>query len=191
MFYMLTKSMVTGQTIRSNDFREDPSVEKESAYNEDYTGSVYSRGHLCPSADVRTDEEAQSETFYMSNMSPQLSEFNAGVWNDLEMKVRHWAKKHSKVWVATGPVLKKGLKKIGKKTRVSVPEWYYKIVYCSQSGGRMVAFMMPNEDCEGHMYDEYQVTVDEIEETTGINFFSGVANEESLEREIGELEWWN
>lgn len=191
VFYKLTKSMINGQTIRSNDFREDPMVKLVTASTDDYRGSGYSRGHLCPSADIRTDEEANSETFYMSNMSPQLSEFNGGIWNDLEGQVRHWARKHNEVWVATGPVLKKGLKKIGRNTKVSVPELYYKIVYSSKSGGRMIAFVMPNEDCEGHTYDEYVVTVDEIEEMTGIDFFPGVANEASLESKTGSLGWWN
>lgn len=191
VFYLLTKAMTKGNSGRTNDFRADPDVKLVTAYTEDYTGTGYDRGHLCPSADVRLEEEGQSETFYMSNMSPQAPAFNRGIWKKLEEQTRKWVNKHDSIYIATGPVLKKGLKKIGKSTKISVPEKYYKILYTPKDGGHIVAFMLPNNACSGHTYTDYIVSVDEIEQVTGIDFFSKINNEELLESKKGTLNWWN
>ena len=191
VFYLLTKAMMEDKSGRTNDFRADPDVKLVSAYSEDYTGTGYDRGHLCPSADVRLDEEGQSETFYMSNMSPQAQAFNRGIWKKLEEQVRKWASNHDSIYIATGPVLRKGLKKIGKTTKISVPDKYYKILYTPNDGGHMIGFMLPNNACSGHTFKDYQVSIDEIEEATGIDFFPKVSNEELLESEKGSLKWWN
>lgn len=191
VFYLLTREMVNGSIGRTNDFRPDPDVKLRTAAMEDYTGSGYDRGHLCPSADVRIDVESQSETFYMSNVSPQVPDFDQGIWRKLEEQTRRWVNNHDSVWVATGPVLKSGLKKIGRWTKVSVPESYYKILYSPEDGGQMIGFMLPNDPCDGHTYKDYVVSVDEIETATGIDFFPGVGGESALESKKGAMSWWN
>lgn len=191
VFYLLTKAMTKGNTERTNDFRADPDVKLVSAYTEDYTGTGYDRGHLCPSADVRLETEAQSETFYMSNMSPQAPAFNRGIWKKLEEQTRKWVGKHDSIYIATGPVLKNGLKKIGKTTKISVPEKYYKILYSPKDGGHMIAFVLPNNACSGKTYTDYIVSVDDVEQLTGIDFFSKISNEEVLESSKGTVGWWN
>ncbi len=191
VFYLLTRAMTQNQSSRTNDFRADPDVKLISAYTEDYTGTGYDRGHLCPSADVRIDKVGQSETFYMSNMSPQTKEFNRGIWKKLEEQVRKWVGKHDSIYIATGPVLEKGLKKIGRRTKVSVPNKYYKILYTPADGGHIIGFLLPNDACKGHTFKDYQVTIDEIEQVTGIDFFPKIDNEELLESEKASLKWWN
>ena len=76
---------------RKNDFRIDPVVKTVSATPADYRNSGYDRGHLCPAGDMAFSEIAMSESFYMSNISPQVPSFNRGIWKTLEQKVRDWS----------------------------------------------------------------------------------------------------
>ncbi|MCZ6703711.1 MAG: DNA/RNA non-specific endonuclease, partial [Ignavibacteria bacterium] len=112
--YVLTADEVRMKCERTNDFREDGSVSTGSAGLADYRGSGYDRGHLSPAADNKADcPVAMSESFYMSNMSPQKPGFNRGIWRKLESKVRDWAAKYGEIYVATGPVFWDIIEKIG------------------------------------------------------------------------------
>jgi endonuclease G len=91
VYYELTADMVRGKQKRTDDYRPDDKVRTISAQLEDYRGSGYDRGHLCPAGDMKQNLQAMTESFYLSNMSPQDKYFNAGIWNDLENKVRGWA----------------------------------------------------------------------------------------------------
>ena len=75
-------------TKRKDNFRSDPKVKTGSATLSDYKGSGYDRGHLAPAADFKWSSTAMSESFYMSNMSPQVPGFNRGIWKKLESKIR-------------------------------------------------------------------------------------------------------
>ena len=79
VYYILTPERVSGTEKRKNNFRADPAVLTGSATLADYKGSGYDRGHLCPAADNTHTKEAMSESFFMSNMSPQEPGFNRGV----------------------------------------------------------------------------------------------------------------
>jgi len=91
--YELTKeSLIVPNVKRTGNFRPDPKVRKASASDRDYRGSGYDRGHMAPAGDMAFSKEAMSQTFYMSNMSPQIRNFNGGIWRELEENVRNWAK---------------------------------------------------------------------------------------------------
>ena len=111
--YTLDKKHLTYDDRKRPYFIEDPKVKTKSADWRNYKGSGYDRGHLCPAGDRRFSEYAYNETFYTSNISPQNREFNAGVWNQLEMKTRQWVKKNGTHFVITGGVLESGLEEIG------------------------------------------------------------------------------
>ena len=89
--YSLSREQLKKNASRSNDFRPDPQISSESASLADYKGSGFDRGHLTPAADMSFDQKAMSETFFMSNMSPQAPEFNRGIWKDLEAN-QFWKK---------------------------------------------------------------------------------------------------
>ena len=184
--YCLTEDQLVKNASRSNDFRPDPEIVSESASLSDYKGSGYDRGHLTPAADMGFSEQAMSETFFMSNMSPQAGGLNRGIWKDLEAQVRQWAKKFGRVYVVSGPILEKpssDYKSIG-ENKVSVPEFYYKVILApiydsdddkkTPSDAKTVvatAFIFPNEKCNKALSD-YVVSVDEVEKRTKIDFFS-------------------
>ena len=86
--YILKREHLTQDDRERPYFIEDPKIRSKSADWRNYKGSGYDRGHLCPAGDRRFSEQAYNETFYTSNISPQDRDFNAGIWNRLEMQVR-------------------------------------------------------------------------------------------------------
>lgn len=149
-------------------FEQDPLVKTESAHWGNYKKSGYTKGHLCPAGDRKQSQELYNETFFTSNASPQLYDFNAGVWNRLENKVRYWAGKYDGIYVVTGGVLSDNLETIGRE-EVSVPKYFYKVLL-TKDKTRMVAFLVPHEKSNKPLY-KFVVSVDELEQKTGINFF--------------------
>ena len=165
--YKLNIEMLKGKTPRKNSFKSDKLVSTKSAALSDYKNSDYDRGHLVPAGDMKLSKVSMSESFCMSNMSPQKASFNRGIWNTLENQVRLRAKK-SELYISTGGVLNsKKLKKIG-SNKVSVPDQFYKIIYDAKNQ-KMFAYLMPNRKLES--LEKYVVTVDLIEALTGIDFY--------------------
>lgn len=105
VYYELTPALVNVSQSRKDEFRPDPMISTISAQLEDYNVPVYDRGHLCPAGDMKLNRTSMSETFYLSNMSPQERSFNRGIWNKLEAKVRKWAITEGRIYVVTGGVL--------------------------------------------------------------------------------------
>lgn len=188
VFYLLTRQYVQGTEPRTNDFRPDECVSTESAQLDDYRRSGYTRGHLCPAGDMKWDATAMSETFLLSNMSPQLQDFNDGIWNRIEGKVRHWANVYDSIIVVTGPVLRGGLPTIG-SNKVSVPEQFYKIAYDPHRQSA-VCFLVPHTKVSGKLQN-YTVSIDSLESVTGIDFFPALPDdiEDPLEAENHALQW--
>lgn len=176
---------------RKDDFRRDPRVRTGSAELSDYRGSGYDRGQLAPAADFSYDEFALSQTFYMSNMSPQSPSFNRGIWKKLEEQVREWSLENSEIYVVTGPVLNKEFNTIG-DNKVSVPEYYYKIILdIDKPGIKAIAFLLKNEKSSVPL-NTFAVSIDEIEKLTGLDFFPSVPDdmENILEGKVNTDLWF-
>ncbi|QZE15411.1 DNA/RNA non-specific endonuclease [Halosquirtibacter laminarini] len=181
VYYILTPLEVNGPFKRTDDFREDPKVETGSASLNDYVGSGYDRGHLCAAADMKRNNTAMSETFYLSNMSPQAPYFNRGIWKSLESTVRGWAVSEDTIYVATGGILTSINGTIG-VNKVSIPSHFYKVIYDPTGEKKMIAFILPNRKCSQPL-SNYVVSVDEVEKRTGIDFFHQLNNRLELQLE--------
>ncbi|OUR91357.1 endonuclease [Flavobacteriales bacterium 34_180_T64] len=169
--YELKKAHLSNTNFKRPYFEIDKSVKTGAAHWRSYKKSGYDRGHLCPAGDRKYSRERHDETFLTSNISPQKHDFNSGIWNSLEQKVRYWANEYDGVFVVTGGVLIKGLGTIGEE-EVSVPKQFYKVLIDINSGNpKMIAFLMPHENSSLPLY-EFVVSVDVVEALTGINFFS-------------------
>ena len=174
--YELKKSHLSNTNFKRPYFEVDKSVKTKAAHWRSYKKSGYDRGHLCPAGDRKYSQFTHDETFLTSNISPQTHDFNSGVWNRLEQKVRYWASTNDGVFVVTGGILSDGLKTIG-DDRVSVPNQFYKIILDNNNGTtRVLAFLLPHEDSDKPLY-EFVTSVDEIEKLTGIDFFSELNDE--------------
>ena len=177
VYYELTPKVITGSQSRTDNFRPDPKVTTGSAQLSDYRGSGYDRGHLCPAGDMRLNHTSMSETFYLSNMSPQEPSFNRGIWSTLESIVRNWAITEGMIYVVTGGVLTSNKGAIG-ANRVTVPRYYYKVIYEPETP-KMIGFILPNERGTRPI-ENYVVSVDSVEVITGIDFFPQL--EDSLQQ---------
>lgn len=188
--YELKKNYVRSSNFDRPYFIEDPKVKTRSADWRNYKKSGYDKGHLCPAGDMEFEINAYNDTFFTSNISPQIHDFNGGVWNRLEQKVRYWATKYDGVYVITAGVLQPNLKTIGQE-KVLVPNYFYKILLDNSNGNyKMIAFLVPNEKSDKPLYS-FVVSVDSIEKMTGINFFPKLENktENRLEKSSDYKAW--
>lgn len=180
-----------GNAKRSPRFMPDPLVQTRSALPSDYTNSGYDRGHMAPAGDFKYSQELTTETFYMSNMSPQDHELNIGLWNDIEDQVRRWAKRYGPLVVVTGPVLVPGLTTIGHTSQVAVPERYFKIAY-DPARQKAIAFLVENRGYTNTPIRELVVSIDDVEQATGVDFFAALpdAVEKSVESQREADDWF-
>lgn len=175
VFYLLTPDFFNSSIYRTDDFRVDPLVKTGTAELEDYKGSGFDRGHLCPAADMKLDQASVSETFYMSNISPQDPIFHRQIWGNLEIQVREWAKTEDTIVVVTGPIFRNNRGKIG-KDQVTIPGYYYKVILDLTGKKKMIALVIKNS-FERKAIEKCVVSVDSVETLTGIDFFAGLPND--------------
>jgi len=191
--YVLTRGEIESGTVeRSDNFRSDTNLATNSASLADYRGSGYDRGHLAPAGDMQWDTAAMSESFLMSNMSPQLPAFNRGIWKKLESGVRNWALEKDSIYVITGPVLTSIDSFIG-ENQVGIPPYYYKVlVDLSPPDHSLIAFLLPNSASSDSLM-HFAISVDSLEQVTGYNFFAWAPDQEVmdwLEKEL-DLDSWD
>ena len=178
VIYKLTRAEVQAQVARrTNRFREDPEIPTGSATNADYRKSGYDRGHLAPAADMAFSVQTMADSFFFSNMSPQVPAFNRGIWKRLEEQVRKFALQEGEIMVVTGPVLPKEKSITIGNNKVTVPDRYYKVVYELTPPQKMIGFIIPNSGSTRPLQD-FAVTVDAVEKETGLDFFSLVPRQE-------------
>ena len=200
--HIILPDIVQGVVTRSNDFRPDTLVPTGSAVEADYflktpaqngvwnfDGFGYDRGHLAPSADFRWSATALSESYYYSNMSPQLAEFNRGRWSELETLLRNYVIAHPGVqlYVVTGPVLEPGLPLIERGVnQVSIPRYFFKVAL-DPVNHRSIGFIMPNAAIQ-YPVESFALPVDSVERRTGLNFFQSLPDSSS-EGSIDKAAW--
>ena len=188
--YTLKSSHTTGSVSRTDDFRVDYKVKTGTASLSDYKGSGYDRGHLAPAGDMKWSSTVMSESFYMSNMSPQLPGFNRGIWKKLESTVRNWAVDNGKIYIVTGPILTGNYNTIGYND-VSVPSYYYKVILdYSEPEIKGIGFILPNKKSSQSL-QSFAVTINEVEQRTGIDFYHSLPDkiEEQIESNVDISKW--
>lgn len=172
----LTADEIDGTEPRSAKFFSDESVEG-CAEPYDYNYSGYDRGHMAPAADMKWDKNAMRETFYMTNICPQAKALNSGTWKKLEEKCRLWAQADDAIYIVCGPIYDNSpIEYIG-DSRVYVPRRFFKAIISPYADPpRGIGFIMPNGKVPGGM-QAAAVTIDEIEEITGYDFFASLPDE--------------
>ena len=167
-------------TTRTNAWTFDPLIPRQyqSLSSPSQTFPGYDRGHLIASEDRVFSEKANRETFYFSNVSPQLGWFNQQIWANLESAVRKWAQADDcdTLYVVTGGAINPGIEIIGKletRNNVTIPKYYFKALV-KRKGDTFdgIAFWLENKRHEStKITHEYSMTIRELEQLTGINFF--------------------
>ncbi len=195
---------------RTDAWSVDPKLPAEMQVQEsDHKNDGFDKGHLCASEDRVYLKEANEQTFYYSNMSPQLKDFNGGFWRKLETRVQTWGRStadgvYDKVYVTKGGTLNKLLKNFKGTTvnggtpttdangftihGLACPEYYYMAVLSQKDDVfHAIAFLVPHkegmtENPSSDELKEYVVSVDKLEEETGIDFFCNLPD--VLENEV-------
>ena len=188
-------------------FADDPDLSPAYQIGSGGFGGHYNRGHLCASADRLYSATANNNTFYMSNMSPQLSSFNQGYWVTLEGLVQRLGRDKSfadTLYVVKGGTVAAGqtlgtVSRSGGK-RVQVPKYYFMALLKVKNGVySSLAFWMEHKEY-GYGYDSqaplsviatHAVKVNELERLSGINFFPNLpdAQEETVEEQFVTANW--
>ena len=189
--YELTAQEVAGELPRTDHFYPDPMVVGKQAENSDYRKSGYDRGHMAPAADMKWSETAMRESFYFTNICPQIHNLNAGIWQDFEDRGRKWANQYGSVYIVCGPVVKDNkLGTIG-DNQVVVPDGFYK-VFLVNVNGRYEALGLLFDHVSGRKkMKNYACSVDSVEKVTGIDFFYRLPNdvESRVESQVNLLVW--
>lgn len=165
-----------------------------------YPKNFYARGHQIPNADRSAVPEMQAQTYFSTNMTPQLQNgFNGNIWAKLEEAVRLEIPEGDTLYVVTGAVFEKHgededvktiLNKNDSKT-LPVPNYYWKALLKVQRSGKditgasTIGFWLPHADLKGHSYADYTVSVDQLEEWTGFDLFPSLPDSVEKSSESG------
>ena len=169
---------------RIDNFRTDLRIpEQFRADKVDYVGSGFDRGHLVSSANQNEANIQNSETFLLSNMSPQVPSFNRGVWKRLESAIRKLDAKESiwETYVVCGPVFyfDQPVESIGSAddngVSIPIPNAYFKSVLTEEKNGDLDiwSFMIPNEKTDKDLAD-FQVPTTKIEQYAGMHLWENL-----------------
>lgn len=145
-----------------------------------YGASGYDHGHIAPAADFQWERNAYLQSFFMTNMAPQHGCLNQRGWCQLEGTVRKWAEEGlaKDIYIVSGPVLDEFTDTLclTDGTRIFVPAQFFKVVLLTDSCAppRAIGYLLPNADVDFNNLRQYEVTVDEVESLTGLDFFSFV-----------------
>ncbi|XP_013191831.1 endonuclease G, mitochondrial [Amyelois transitella] len=191
VFEHITKLHVTknDQVDRSKcEFKPDESIHPFfRSQNTDYKGSGFDRGHMAAAGNHRIAQKHVEQTFYLTNMAPQVGEgFNRHAWNRLEKHVRKLTKVYDDVYCCTGPLYLPRKEADGKSyvkyqvlgaNTVAVPTHFYKVVVGQASDGSldMEAYVMPNQRIPDETpVSSFMVAPEVIERAAGLLFFDKI-----------------
>ena len=172
-------SFYTNKTVsRTDAWAYDPLLGKYSSAPFGGYGGSYARGHQLPSADRLCCYEANAQTFYGTNMTPQLNAHNEGIWQQLESKVRNIAEKSDTTYVVTGVITKGSTKTTvdsdGKS--MTVPTAYFKALLRYSKSSTLgqwnaAAFYLEHRNYSESIGKQHSMSIDELEKITGLDFF--------------------
>lgn len=174
--YELTAEEVAGTASRGRHFVPDPDVNGVQGDNVDYRNTGWDRGHMVPAGDMKLDDQMMRESFYFSNICPQNRNLNGGDWRTLEELCRIYAQRYGKVYIVCGPIIGNNMYGRLGPHQIVIPDAYFKVLLVeTKKGFESIGFIMNNE--AGHKpLTTYVKTVDDVEEITGLDFFSLLPN---------------
>ena len=171
-----------------------------------YKYSGYDHGHVCPSADRQGAYTANYQTFFMTNMLPQTSDFNGGVWGNMETQIRTWAGACDTLYVVKGGTIDKAENILEwvcgsshQKTKVNaqhvpVPKYFFMAAMARKSNTFKAIGFWVNHEATDKDLTKYVKTIDELESLTGIDFFCNMDDyiEAEVQKSYGNLKTdWN
>lgn len=184
----------------TSQYPNDPDLPSQYQFTVDpYRGSGYDHGHICPSADRLRSTDANYQTFFMTNMQPQSKAFNGShktipadysPWYRIEDRTRTWAAKADTLYVCKGGIVDSNSKTIGSgNNKIPVPSYFF-VALLSKKGSTYsaIGFYMKHESSYSSQLplSNYAMTIKELEELTGYDFFCNLPND--IEQEVENME---
>ncbi len=165
VIYEDNRQKLAGCFKRSNAFAPDNSI-GDSPKPKDYMSSGYDKGHMAPDDDMRYDLVVEQESFIMTNMTPQLPNFNRGIWKSLEEYSRNTAYANDGLIILSGSIYKPLNQRL--KGREIIPDAFYKILIDTKNGTTQ-SFIIPQIYSSKNL-QSYIVTVADVTRASGVNF---------------------
>ncbi len=183
-----------GEESRCNCFMQDTSLPDSffSPTENDYSGSGFQRGHICPSADRDATAQENANTYFMTNIAPQAIGNNLGPWAAFERYLRSLVDDGNEVHIiagvaGTGGVGTRGYRERINNGSINVPDSFWKVALILPNGSndisrvttatRMIAVNMPNDQGISFNWRNFRTTVDDIENLTGYDFFENIPDD--------------
>ena len=163
------------RTSRTNAWGWDPFVPSQyQVTRSDFSG--YDRGHMVASADRLYSREANVQTFYYTNMSPQRNSFNVGVWLQLEQLVQEWARNRhlrDKLYVVKGGTLREGETINITSGGIKVPRYYWMAILAKKGEHYQAIAFWPEHQKPAQVprARTLAISIDLLEERTGLDLF--------------------
>lgn len=171
---------------------EQPPVRGEfsGSYYPDGGKSYYQRGHICASEDRVYSKDANEQTFYMTNMMPQVGNFNGKIWAKLEERVRTLALNTDTLFVCKGGTIDNSEQILGyTRSRFIVPRYFFMALLAKNKlGYKAIGFWVEhlNEDHSNDKLGIYAVNIADLEKKTGIDFFCNLPDD--IEKQVETLD---
>nr|XP_010586288.1 endonuclease G, mitochondrial [Loxodonta africana] len=146
----------------------------------------FDRGHLAAAANHRWSQKAMDDTFYLSNVAPQVPHLNQNAWNNLEKYSRSLTRTYQNVYVCTGPLFLPRTEADGKsyvkyqvigKNHVAVPTHFFKVLILEAASGQIElrSYVMPNATVdEAIPLERFLVPIESIERASGLLFVPNI-----------------
>ena len=204
--YRMFKDNSVKTVERSGDdaWHEDETIPDEyRSVPEDYKSSGFDRGHMCPSADRLQNKNMNRQTFCYSNMQPQYNSLNAFIWSDMEAKVRSWNRDSFRdtLYVVKGGTIDGRDNVFDFLTHddygVLIPKYFFMAILCVKNGkykalGFWIEHKPSYSQTEQKSIKQYVVSVDELEQRTGIDFFCNLDSEiQDATEKVTEVGEWS
>lgn len=180
---------------RGDPFQEDPELPKDAVFTKDeINNNGFQRGHLVASYDRVYSKDANEQTFYYSNISPMKEKFNTGIWSDLEEHVQNWGRNSAfrdTLYIVKGGTINEGYYTT-KGTCPTVPKYYFMALLCRYNNTfKAIGFWFEHKEWHEGSVKDYAMTIDELEEKCGIDFFCNLNDklETNVEKQFHLNQW--
>lgn len=179
-----------GSLDAANLYPNDQDIDSKYHFTIDpFSNSGYDHGHICPSNDRVGTLTANDQTFYMTNMMPQVNAFNAGIWAKMELQVNSWA---NNAGIDTLYVVKGGtisgdgniIKYLGSgQNKIPVPKYFFMAALAKRKNESVhsgIGFWVEHDGTISSSSDlsKFAKNIDEIEQLTGLDLFCNLPDSE-------------
>lgn len=197
-----------GVTYNGDPFQEDPIIPTQYRTRlSDYYGSGFTRGHIVNSQDRLMSQNANGQTYYLSNIQPQIYDFNSGIWLNMEnwvhklgfnktkRKALYIAKGGTTTPTASVPNPLRPASDFGGRINIPVPRYFWMAILRKDNNDQYhaIAFWAEHKANKATNIKDYTISIDELEARTGIDFFHNLSDdvEPQVEatRNLGDWNW--